>query len=60
MNGHVSSDSELYGGDCVQGTRDPLVLPRYRVSSVMVRISDRTRIDEERQTFESGRFRQRR
>ena len=60
MNKNVDSKAELYGGDCVQDARDPFILPRYRVSSGIVGMSEHAQIDEEHQTFESGRFGQRR
>ena len=60
VSGNTQSNAELNDDKCVQDTRDPPVLPRYRVSSVMVRTSERTQVDEERRTFESERFAQRR
>ena len=46
-NGHVNSDAELYEGDCIQGARDPFVLPRYRIGSIRTRVSERLQVDEE-------------
>ena len=46
MNKGENPDGELYDGTCVQDARDPLVLPRYRVSSVAVKMSERIPIDE--------------
>lgn len=40
-NEHVESDAELYGGNCIQDTRDPYFLPRYRVSPVTKRVRGR-------------------
>ena len=45
MNEGENLDDELYDGTCVQDARDPLVHPRYCVSSVAVRMSERIRID---------------
>lgn len=55
-NEHVNSNTELCGGNCIQDAGDPLVLPRYRVSSVMVRVSELVQVYQKRQTFESGKF----
>jgi len=46
VNEGENSNGELYDGTCIQDARDPLVLPRYRVGSVAVRMSERIRIDE--------------
>ena len=39
VNGHSNSNTKLYGDKCIQGGRNPFVLPRDRVSSVTVRMS---------------------
>ena len=43
----VNSKTELHGGERIEEARDPFVLHRYRISSVMVRMSEHIRIDEE-------------
>jgi len=43
----VNPKTELHGGEHIQEARDPFVLHRYRVSSVMVRMSRYIQIDEE-------------
>ena len=48
MNDDVKPNDELYGGERIQDACDPLVLPRYRVSSVAVRVSERISILDER------------
>ena len=60
VNRNLNSDTKLDGNNRIQDASNPFVLPRYRVSSVIVRTSEHTQIDEERQTFESGRFERRR
>lgn len=46
-NDNVNSKAELYEDSCIQHARDQFVLPRYRVGSVIVRVSGRTQIDGE-------------
>ena len=58
-NENLNSDTELYGDNCIQDAGDPFVLLRYRVSSVTIRINERTQNDEGHPTFELGRFGQR-
>ena len=36
----VNSKNELNGSECIQEACNPFVLPRYRVSSVVVRMSE--------------------
>ena len=45
VNDGVNSNTELCGCNRIQCTCDPFVLPRYRVSSVAVRISEHIQID---------------
>jgi hypothetical protein len=44
---HVNSDAKLCGGNCIQYARDPFVLPRYRIGSARVRVSEPILADEE-------------
>lgn len=44
----VNSDAELRGGNCIQDACDPLVLPHYRIGSFGTRVSEFTRVDNER------------
>jgi len=45
-NEHIESNTELYGGDCIQDARDPFALPRYRVSPVTVRMDEFVQVEE--------------
>ena len=47
-NRHVNSDAKLYGGNRAQDDRNPLTLPHYRVSSMMVRVGKGIGIDDGR------------
>ena len=58
VNDHVESNTELCDENCIQGACDPFVL-HYRVSPVIVRVSERVYIDGGRQTFASGQFERR-
>ena len=44
----MNPKAELYGGNCIEDTRDPFIFPRYRVSSVTVRISESVEMDVRR------------
>jgi len=44
-NGHVNPDDELRGGNCTQDAHDPFFLPRYCISSVMIRVGKGVRIN---------------
>ena len=46
-NGKVNSNTEMRGGNCIQDTRNPFVLPRYSVSPGTVEVSGRVQISEE-------------
>ena len=59
VNDDVKSNNELYGGKRIQEACNPFVLLRYCESSVIVILSERIQIDEERQTFEPERAGQR-
>jgi len=37
---NVNSNNELYGSECIQEACNPFVFPRYRVSSVVVGMSE--------------------
>lgn len=56
MSENLNSKTELDSDNRVQDGCDEFVLPRYCVSPVTMRTTGRAQIDEERQTFESGRF----
>ena len=45
-NNQEKSNTELHGGNCIQDARDPLVLPRYGVSPVIAKVSERVRVGE--------------
>ena len=63
VNDDVKSKNKLYGGERIQDASDPFVLPRYRVSSVAVRMSKRIQSMEYTQPLsqdELGRGRDRR
>ena len=45
-NDRIESNTELYGGDCIQDGRDPFALPRYRVSPVTVRMDEFFQVKE--------------
>lgn len=59
MNGHIESNTEIRRGDCIQDACDPFALPRYRVSPVIVKISELVQFEGRSQTFEPARFEQR-
>ena len=43
---NVNPKTELPGGNCIQGAPNPFVLPRYRVCSVVERMSGGIQINE--------------
>ena len=59
-NQNVNPNTELHGDEYIEDARDPFVLPRYRVSSVVVGVSECTQVDEEHKTSGPGRFERRR
>ena len=46
MDGAVNPENEQYGSDCIQYARDPSALPRYRIGSGIVGMSERIQVDE--------------
>ena len=59
VNEIADPNTELCNDDYIQDSRDPSVLPRYRVSPTMVGMSESLHMDEGRRTFGPGQFERR-